>query len=312
MKKVAKYTLYTLLVLFIFLNIVAYRHSVSSTTYENCKNIKIALDKLSTSQKLKMALSGMTLCKSSNDSTLSVPYKTIIVNSNNYQLECWKATNDSTKGTMILFHGYGTCKSYLKNHAEFFYKKGYTVFLVDFYGAGGSSGNSTTIGYNEAINVKDVFDFVEKGGEENIYIYAQSMGAAATLKAIKDYGISPKAILLESPFDKMYAAVTARFKLLKIPPFPMAAMLTFWGGVKDGFWAFNHNPIEYAQSVNSPVLLMHGMLDTRVSKEETERIADSFNKRPETVYFQKSEHCKFLVNDRVEWEHTVLDFLAKN
>ena len=46
-----------------------------------------------------------------------------------------------------------------------------------------------------------------------------------------------------------YAYSSDRFHSMKIPSFPMAVLLDFWGGVQNGFWAFGHNPTAYARSV---------------------------------------------------------------
>jgi uncharacterized protein len=38
-------------------------------------------------------------------------------------------------------------------------------------------------------------------------------------------------------------------RALHIPPFPLAELIIFWGGVQHGFNAFAHNPVTYAAQV---------------------------------------------------------------
>lgn len=56
--------------------------------------------------------------------------------------------------------------------------------------------------------------------------------------------------MIECPFGSMYKTVCARFKTMNAPTFPMAGLLVFWGGMQNNFWAFEHNPTEYAKNIN--------------------------------------------------------------
>jgi len=70
----------------------------------------------------------------------------------------------------------------------------------------------------------------------------------------------------------MYKTVCARFRSMNAPTFPMAGLLVFWGGLQNGFWAFGHNPTEYAKKINCPTLLMYGQQDDKVSRAEIDEI----------------------------------------
>jgi alpha-beta hydrolase superfamily lysophospholipase len=171
-----------------------------------------------------------------------------------------------------MFHGYSGEKSSLITRAEKLHELGYQLFLVDFRGSGGSTGNATTIGHSESKEVVDVFNYIEGMGETNIILFGTSMGAAAILKSLDESNIKPSAIMLECPFGQLDKTVAARFKVMGVPAFPLSDVLTFWGGLQHGYWAFSHNPEEYARAVTCPTLLMFGEKDDRVSREETDAI----------------------------------------
>jgi hypothetical protein len=59
---------------------------------------------------------------------------------------------------------------------------------------------------------------------------------------------------------------------MRLPAFPSAELLVFWGGVQHGMNGFAHNPVDYASRVDCPVLLLHGQLDKRVSLAEVEAV----------------------------------------
>lgn len=84
-----------------------------------------------------------------------------------------------------------------------------------------------------------------------IFLYGVSMGTAAMMKAVAQENIHPDAIILELPFARMLDAVRSRFREIGIPPFPIAELAVFWGGIQHGFNAFSHNPVLYAEKIEN-------------------------------------------------------------
>lgn len=181
--------------------------------------------------------------------------------------------------------------------------------LVDFMGSGGSEGNTTSIGYNEAEEVKDVYQYLFQQGCRNISLFGTSMGAVAIMKAIRAYNLDPVSIIIECPFGTMYKTVKARFKKQRLPSFPMAGLLVFWGGVQNGFWAFSHNPEEYASHISCPVLLMYGSQDNRVSRQEIDNIFNKLRGRKTLKVYPLAGHENYLLKYRDQWVRDIDDFL---
>ncbi len=217
---------------------------------------------------------------------------------------------ESSKGTVIIFHGYGGNKYSMLDKAEEFRKMGYSTLLVDFMGSGGSEGNQTTIGYKEALQVKTAFDFLANNGEVNIILFGTSMGAASILRAIYKHDIKPTAIILECPFCSLYKTTVARFKKMGVPSFPMAGLLVFWGGVQNGFWGFSHKPVVYASSVKCPALLLHGEKDEKVSTDEIRSIFKNLVGKKELKLYPNAGHENYLLKYQSEWKTDVGNFLS--
>ena len=235
--------------LFLAMNIVAFFHAYKFThfTANNTSKTK-SPEKLSTIEKIKTLIFGVNNPKPKNLKYPSQKYQVLKLKSNK-EIECWVIDNENSKGTIILFHGYGAEKSSMLDKSDEFINMGYSTVLVDFMGSGNSEGNQTTIGYKEAEEVKTVFDQIAKSGEQNIYLYGTSMGSVAIMKCISDHKINPKGIIIECPFGTMYQTVCARFDKMNAPTFPMAGILVFWGGIQNGFWGFGHNPNEYSKKI---------------------------------------------------------------
>jgi hypothetical protein len=262
-------------------------------------------------EKAEAALMGVPNPRPQNDATPSLPFKTVTLHSD-VQLESWWIPAESRpKGSVAMFHGYGSSKSGMLSKATLYHKLGYNVLLTDFRGSGGSEGVQTTIGYKEAADVKACYDYLVRKGEENIYLAGSSLGAAAIMKAMKDYPLKPKALVLECPFGTLYKTVSIRFRMLQVPPKPLAGVLVFWGGLLNGFWGFDHNPEEYAQSITTPTLLLWGERDDRVSREETGAIYNALRGPKLLRTYAEAGHESYVGCCREQWTTDVRQFLNR-
>jgi alpha-beta hydrolase superfamily lysophospholipase len=107
---------------------------------------------------------------------------------------------------------------------------GNELCLVDFHGAGGSDGSTTTVGYDEA---EDVIAAASKVGKDRSYvIYGTSMGAAAALRAVHLGTVEPDGLILEAPFDRFLNTIGNRFEKKNLPRVSFCASARFleWRG----------------------------------------------------------------------------------
>jgi alpha-beta hydrolase superfamily lysophospholipase len=295
--------------IFVLANIVAFSHAYKFTHFSE-NDLKKTSKDLTFTEKVKIMVFGINNPRPKTNSFPIQNYETFTVDSN-VKLECWKIEIEDSKGTVILFHGYGGEKSSLLDKSELFNELGFTTILVDFSGSGGSEGKQTTIGFNEGLQVKDVYKKILANDENNIYLFGTSMGAVAIMKAVNDGEVSPNGLILECPFGTMYETVKSRFEILNVPSFPMAELLMFWGGIQNGFWAFNHNPKEYAKKIETPVLLMYGAHDEKVSLSEIDEIFNNLKGEKELKTYPQSGHENYLIKYKKEWKSDVETFLTK-
>lgn len=297
------------------MNLLAYVHAYRFTHFKaSSGNRTKDPSELSAFDKVKVVLAGIDNPRPSHKNHPDVPFTTINIG-NEEKLEAWKIEVPQSKGTIVMFHGYAGEKSSLLTRSTEFNKMGYNTVLIDFLGSGGSSGNSTSIGYHEAEEVLAAYQYFQHGGEKNIILFGTSMGSAAILKAIHDQQayplMNPSAIIIECPFGSLYKTVSARFTLMNVPVVPMAALLTFWGGVQHGYWAFDHNPSEYAKAVQCPTLLLFGEKDDRVSMEETKEIFNNLNGQKTLCTYRDAGHNVFSNDNKLNWTKDVKQFLTK-
>jgi uncharacterized protein len=312
MKKAIKFTLKVIVVLFILLNVVVMFHAYKFTHFYEPGEITIKAQKDKTTWDVtKEMLFGINSIKQKNvapDSTYKAVYLTT---KDGLKLEGWYDTVANAKGSIAMFHGHGSKKSAILQEAEAFQQIGYNTFLLDFRAHGNSDGNTCTIGFDEGEDVKLVYDYLQKSGEKNIILWGISLGAATITKGVNDFNLMPNKVILEMPFGSLSEAVTGRVKMMGLPAQPISTLLTFWGGVEHGFWAFNMKPFEYAKKIKCPVLIQKGKLDNRVTDAEVEAIFKNISTVKKLVYYDSSGHQSLCANENAKWITEVNAFLQK-
>ena len=305
-----KIFLWLTLVVLLLLNGIAAVHAYKFTHFSEGEEGSSQTAALPVPKKVELLLTGVNQPKPKAKRLPKMPFTTIRLQSNK-ALECWLLQTDSAKGTVALFHGYGSEKSGLLKNAEAFLAMGYNALLVDFMGSGGSEGVQTTIGFKEAEQVKTVFEFLQQQEAQQIHLFGSSIGAVAIMKAVADFQLQPTSVILECPFGTFYETVSARFAMFGVPSFPMAHLLLFWGSVLNGYWAYSHNPDEYATDITCPALLLYGAKDPKVSPAETDRIFANLAGPKQLKTFPLAAHENYLLNYKHEWMDAVQNFLVE-
>jgi alpha-beta hydrolase superfamily lysophospholipase len=273
-------------------------------------------EELSTFAKLKVLLMGINVPKPCNLQTPEhhgLDYEVHrFMTTGGLSIEGWHLPHSQPRGLVLLFHGYTHCKARLLREAKAFHDLGFATFLVDFRGSGGSSGDSTSIGVFEADDVSSAYLYVRQQGlGQRIFLFGQSMGSVAILRAVALGGLNPQGIILECPFDRLLTAVERRFAAMGIPAFPAAHLLVFWGGLQHGFNGFKHNAVEYAGRVQCPVLLLSGEDDPRVLPGHIRAVFRQLRGKKHHAKFAGLKHESFVAAQPQIWKGHVADFMQR-
>ena len=310
MNRVVKKIVIGFLLVLALMNLIAAFHAYRFTHYSEGLNKTKEPAKLTTGEWLSALVFGIKNPRPENKTLPSCDFKEVAIQSN-CTLKAWYILSDLDKGTVILFHGYGGDKSTLLERSEIFHNLGYNTLLVDFMGSGASEGIQTTIGFRESEQVKSTYDYISRCGEDNIILFGTSMGAAAIAKSFHETDLHPSAVILECPYSTLQRTISNRFELMGLPSFPMAGLLAFWGGVLNGFWAFNMNPEKFATDINCPSLLMYGEKDKNVQSDEIEAFYKNIQVEKILCVFPEAGHENYLIKYRNKWIEEVTYFLNK-
>jgi len=312
MKRFFKKLAWTCIILFVLLNIIGAFHAWKFTHFYDDGGRRNKLpEQMSTGEKIKTILFGVRIAKSATTSFPSVPYETVLLHTaGGLRLEGWWIPAKAATGTVILFHGYNGNKGSLLPEANRFRALGYNTFLLDFRAHGNSEGYTCSVGYKEAEDVTLAWEYVKQKNKQPVILWGVSMGAAAILKAVPEYGLTPKQLILQCPFATLTDAVKSRMRAVHLPAFPFSQVLTFWGGIEQGFWGAGFKPESYARQIHMPVLYFYGKQDIRVTEQETREVFAHLGTRQKKLYiFPNAGHQSFCGKDSTTWMKEVTAFL---
>jgi alpha-beta hydrolase superfamily lysophospholipase len=200
----------------------------------------------------------------------------------------------------------------LLKEAVGFHKLGFAVVLLDYRGSGDSSGNAVTLGVREAADLTAAVGWAEaRPPGKPVVLYGFSMGSAAVLRAVAGHGLTPSAVVLEAPFDRLVNAVRHRFRAMGLPAWPGAELLVFWGGRQHGFDGFAHHPADDAAAVRCPALVLHGSADPRAPTDGVRRVFDRLNGPKRLVTVEGAGHVPLAHTDPDRWEAELRGFLSE-
>lgn len=301
---------------FIALNILAFAHAWSMTHFVDSGRPQPSPESLSLPEKAAILLTGVRVPKPQNRLP-SLPDGEFDVcrfpTTDGLQIEAWHFPVQQPHGCCLLFHGYSAAKSSLLREALAFRELGFEVLLVDFRGSGGSQGNQTTLGYREADDVRAAVNYARDHLQSRrCVLYGRSMGGVAVLRALAVNGVQADLAIIECPFDRLLHTVGRRFHAMGLPAFPSAELLVFWGSVQNNIHGFSHNPLDYAEKIDCPTLILHGTADPQVSVAEVESVYARLRGPKRLHLFADLGHESYLKKAPAEWPAAIADFLQQN
>jgi uncharacterized protein len=314
MKRFGKLLTAALLSAVVSANIIAFMQARAMTRFTGGGERTAKPEQLSFFDAATVFIGGVNVPRPQNTRTpaaLDLPFKTHrFPSGNGSTLEAWYVPGEDERLIVVLFHGYAASKSTILNATRVFHQLGYGTLLVDFYGSGGSSGNETTLGVEEARDVAAAVDYVRQTWpNRKVVLYGISMGGAAILRAVAAEKVNAHGIIIEATFDTLLNTGKSRFRALALPGSPFAELLLFWGSLQRRFNFFSHNPADYARAVNCPTLILHGEKDERATLEQARNLARSFGGSARLIVYPDVPHMAIVDARPSEWTRDIRLFL---
>jgi len=215
-------------------------------------------------------------------------------------LRGWFASPANMNGeAVILLHGIGDNRQGMFGFAEQFLSKGFAVLVPDSRSEGESGGEFPTYGVKESDDVHRWFDWLNMQAHPKcIFGMGESMGAAILLQAVEK---EPRfcAAVAESSFASFrqiaYIRVgqffgTGRW-LGRFMLRPAVELAFIYGRITRRVNLTDASPEKAVVGSRVPILLIHGLADSNIPPQQSERIR-AHNPSKITLWeVQNARHC---------------------
>lgn len=211
-------------------------------------------------------------------------------------------------------HGIRSDKNQFKNVIQFLSENGFNSVGLDSRAHGKSEGDFCTFGVNEKRDVKSLIDYLSKNEKlDNFGVWGQSLGGAIGLQAL-GYDKRLQFGIIESTFSDFKTIVNDYFDLhagFSYTPFSNY-LVNRTGKIAD-FDLDDAKPIKYCQSIDQPILMVHGNVDKRIDiKYGKENFSKIPSPKKEFIEMDSANHSNIWKVGGENYFNRVLTFLNDN
>ncbi len=197
----------------------------------------------------------------------SLPHHAVSFRSGDVTLQGWLfEPPGKPKGLVVYLHGRMANRSWGVGAAEALVPHGYAVLVYDQRAHGASGGAYCTYGYREKVDVSRAIDAM---GFDKVFVLGHSLGGAVALQAAAE---DPRirAVVAASSFSDLRTVVRERAPRLESDADVRESIRL--AEEKADFKIDDVSPATSATRIHVPVLLVHGMRDTTIVPEHSQRI----------------------------------------
>jgi uncharacterized protein len=225
----------------------------------------------------------------------------------------WLQSSRTNGDCVVVLHGIGDSRLGVARFAPMLLNQGYSVLLPDSRAHGQSGGRFVTYGLLEKYDVIDWANWMKRAGYRKLYALGESLGGAVLIESA---AIQPifSAIVAESPYadfrqvSEYHVAASGR-----VPP--VVARLIVAGTLTYAAWVYRLDlwrvsPVESIVRASTPILLIHGLDDTRTPPYNSVRLAEA-NPGNSLWLVPKAQHTEASLAEPEEFRKRVLSWFAQ-
>ncbi len=228
----------------------------------------------------------------------------------------WLKAAKPNGNCVLILHGISDSRASSLKFAPMFLTEGYDVLLPDSRAHGASEGQFVTYGLLEKYDVLAWTEWMKGAGCRNLYGLGESLGASILVQAA---AIRPafSAIAAECAFADLREAAEFRvqrmFKMPILLAAPVAALIVgsgeYYARWVDGLNLEQVSPVSSIARTATPILLIHGLRDSRTPPSDSERLAKA-NPRSVLWLVPNAQHTGASIAAPEEFRGRVLGWFA--
>lgn len=229
----------------------------------------------------------------------------------NVRLAGWWCPAVTSRGTVVLCHGYPGSRSETLPLIPFLHRAGYSVLAFDFRRLGASGGKMSTVGLQETRDLRAAVDEARRRSSAPVYVIGLSMGAAVALMEASDDD-RVQAVVADSSYDDLDQQT--RRRIGQFLPWPLRGPLGAWavwlGTNAAGEPLANASPLRaVGRMAPRPVLFIHCAGDRVVPVSASRRLHEAAGSPKSLWVLPDGGHILAYQRQTAEYERRVLDLL---
>lgn len=217
--------------------------------------------------------------------------------------------------TVILIHGWKDNAQRRMDSAEFYYDRGWNIFIPDLRAHGMSDGKYCGMGVNDRFDILDWIKLLEERyGKTDILLDGISMGAATTCSLTGDSEMPEcvKAAVSDSAFTSLWQLVPELMDPLPCFLRPLFRVLTqMWCRLFAGYGFKQDEPVKKVACSHTPTLFIHGDDDHLVPFYMSRLMYDACSAPKEYLAVPGAGHILAWWLDKETYENRLDAFLDK-
>jgi fermentation-respiration switch protein FrsA (DUF1100 family) len=233
-------------------------------------------------------------------------------------LKGWHIPTTEDAPTIIFVHGLGSTRAgdNAVGLAARLWTAGFNTLLFDLRGHGTSGDGKVSGGYFEQYDLKGAYDFLIGRGvpSERIGVIGFSMGAATSVLGVSgEPGI--RALVVDSPFANASDLIAQ--EVARKTPVPKWLVPLFGPGTKfaanaiHGIKLGELDPESAVAGIDYPILLIHGLGDTRIPVEQGIRVHAASHQSSSLWLVPDTDHVDAFLNFPDEYAERVVAYFRE-
>jgi uncharacterized protein len=223
------------------------------------------------------------------------------------------AKTGERRPTIVYIHGRSANRMELAPLAQVLFNAGYNAVLWD------SKSRQISYGPRKIEEVRRILNFIRNDSHvviNEIYIVGFSLGAAIAIGAASaDTDHYIRGIVADSPYADLKNIASRYVSAFGAIPTAIAwptKVVTFaTARALHGIDSKTRNPVDWAERVLCPVLLIHGKADKRIPPQNSEIIFDRLQREKDLWLVDKAGHTQAFKTNPAEYTDRVLKFLNR-
>jgi fermentation-respiration switch protein FrsA (DUF1100 family) len=224
----------------------------------------------------------------------------------------WFLAHEETTRVIVLCPGFRGQKADLLGIGMHLWREGNNVLLFDYHGHGHGWGAPVTLGFREIDDFLGALDYVQQRVPgAMIGVLGYSMGGAVSIMGTARRP-EVRALVADSAFATHWGVVEYNVKrVLRLPATPFLFLADRLLARRAGYHFREVEPLrDVARIAPRPLLLIHGLGDTIISPQDSQRLYEAAGEPKELWLVEGMEHCCSYFKDRMAYSQRVAAFFA--